>query len=181
MVSGWAGDGLCPGSSITTDERAMHNPTTESLADLVDVVRILALVNQYLATGGVKGDTHFPWHEHSQMSRILHELRVWEINWSSLEANQIDKLAGKKSIPGMLSELIYHLCYCLIYRPFLPTNLSEIRDKGAHQSWRKSIIDGCFLHADAISELLGKTDAAPQMELSPFVSYCIATAGKPPI
>src|SRR5438128_2687380 len=29
---------------------------------LIDIARILGITNQYLAAGGVKGDSHFPWH-----------------------------------------------------------------------------------------------------------------------
>ena len=33
---------------------------------LIDIVRILGITNRYLAAGGVKGDSHFPWHSLSK-------------------------------------------------------------------------------------------------------------------
>jgi len=77
----------------------------------------------------------------------------------------------------VLSKLIYHLIHCLIYRPFLPSDLAELAGTGQHQSWQIEATNLCFLHANAIAELveLGKQSAS--IEWPAFVGYCICTAG----
>lgn len=44
---------------------------------LIDIVRILGVANRYLAAGGVKDDSHFPWHSLSNLSKIRQELDIW--------------------------------------------------------------------------------------------------------
>ena len=77
----------------------------------------------------------------------------------------------------VLSKLVYHLIHCLIYRPFLPVDLLELAGTGQYQSWQIEATNLCFLHANAIAELveLGKQSAA--IEWPAFVGYCICTAG----
>lgn len=144
---------------------------------LIDICRILGTTNQYLAAGGVKGDSHFPWHSLSNLSKIRQNLDIWasgaEDVFSSLES-----LFGRPdSTVLVLSKLIYHLIHCLIYRPFLPIDLAELDGSGQHQSWQIEATNLCFLHANAIAELveLGKRTAS--VEWPAFVGYCISTAG----
>jgi hypothetical protein len=92
--------------------------------------------------------------------------------------SSIDALFGQSdSTTLVLSKLIYHLIHCLIYRPFLPIDLSELAGTGQHQSWQIEATNLCFLHANAIAELveLGKQSAS--IEWPVFVGYCICTAG----
>jgi hypothetical protein len=44
---------------------------------LIEISRILGITNRYLAAGGVKGDSHFPWHAQSNLSKIRHDLDTW--------------------------------------------------------------------------------------------------------
>ncbi|KAF3218282.1 hypothetical protein TWF106_007644 [Orbilia oligospora] len=46
-------------------------------AMLVEIVRILGKTVLYIQQGGVKGDSHFPWHSSSNLSMIRNELKVW--------------------------------------------------------------------------------------------------------
>jgi hypothetical protein len=144
---------------------------------LVDICRILGTTNQYLAAGGVKGDSHFPWHSLSNLSKIRQDLDVWasgtEGAFSSLES-----LFGQPdSTVLVLSKLVYHLIHCLIYRPFLPIDLAELAGSGQHQSWQIEATNMCFLHANAIAELVELGKQTTSVEWPAFVGYCICTAG----
>lgn len=125
---------------------------------LIDIVRILGITNRYLAAGGVKGDSHFPWHSLSNLSKIRQDLDVWASGTQDVFSS-VDTLFGQPdSTTLVLSKLVYHLIHCLIYRPFLPIDLAELAGTGQHQSWQIEATNLCFLHANAIAELveLGK-------------------------
>lgn len=144
---------------------------------LIEISRILGITNRYLAAGGVKGDSHFPWHTLSNLSKIRQDLDIWASGTENVFSS-LDTLFGQTdSTVLVLSKLIYHLIHCLIYRPFLPIDLSELAGNGQHQSWQIEATNMCFLHANAIAELveLGKQTAT--IEWPAFVGYCICTAG----
>jgi hypothetical protein len=134
-------------------------------------------MNKYLAAGGVKGDSHFPWHSLSNLSKIRQDLDIWASGTSDVFAS-VEKLFGQPdSTTLLLAKLVYHLIHCLIYRPFLPVSLSELSGSGQNQSWQIEATNLCFLHANAIAELveLGKTVST--IEWPAFIGYCICTAG----
>lgn len=144
---------------------------------LIEISRILGITNRYLAAGGVKGDSHFPWHSLSSLSKIRQDLDIWASGTENVFSS-LDTLFGQNDSTSLvLSKLIYHLIHCLIYRPFLPIDLAELAGNGQHQSWQIEATNMCFLHANAISELveLGKQTGA--IEWPAFVGYCICTAG----
>ncbi|KAI0164330.1 hypothetical protein GGR52DRAFT_115334 [Hypoxylon sp. FL1284] len=143
---------------------------------LIDITRILGTTNRYLAAGGVKGDSHFPWHALSELSKIRQDLDVWASGTDDVFSS-VDTLFGQPdSTILVLSKLVYHLIHCLVYRPFLPIDLAELAGTAQHQSWQIEATNICFLHANAIAELveLGKQTAS--IELPAFVGYCICTA-----
>lgn len=148
-----------------------------SNAMLVDISRILGTTNRYLAAGGVKGDSHFPWHSLSNLSKIRQELDVWASGMEDVFSS-LDTLFGQAdSTILVLGKLIYHLIHCLIYRPFLPIDLAELAGPGQHQSWQIEATNMCFLHANAIAELVELGRQAATIEWPAFVGYCICTAG----
>lgn len=145
-------------------------------AILVEIVRVLGVANRYLAAGGVKGDSHFPWHAHSTLSRIRSDLDHWAEStqdaFSSLEA-----LFGQPdSMTLVLSKLIYHLIHCLLYRPFLPLDLAELSGAGQNQSWQIEATNLCFMHANATSELVEIGRTAGIIYWPSFLGFCICTA-----
>ena len=120
---------------------------------LIEISRILGITNRYLAAGGVKGDSHFPWHAQSNLSKIRQDLDTWASGAQDAFMS-IEALFGQtESQTLVLSKLVYHLIHCLIYRPFLPIDLTELSGTGQHQSWQIEATNLCFLHANAISEL----------------------------
>ncbi|KAL4809116.1 type I 3-dehydroquinase-domain-containing protein [Aspergillus unguis] len=144
---------------------------------LVDISRILGVTHRYLAAGGVKGDSHFPWHALSNLSKIRQELDLWAAGTQDLFAS-IEALFGHpESTLLLLSKLIYHLVHCLLYRPFLPIDLAELRGSGQHQSWQIEATTLCFSHANAIAELVELARHAPRIEWPDLVAYCLAVAG----
>ncbi|GFP56422.1 hypothetical protein TASIC1_0006059200 [Trichoderma asperellum] len=144
---------------------------------LIDITRILGVTNRYLAAGGVKGDSHFPWHSLSNLSKIRQDLDVWASGTDGVFAST-DVLFGQPdSTVLVLCKLIYHLIHCLIYRPFLPISLAELAGNGQHQSWQIEATNMCFFHANAITELAEMGRQMQSIEWPSFVGYCICTAG----
>jgi hypothetical protein len=144
---------------------------------LIDIVRILGNTSRYLAAGGVKGDSHFPWHSLSNLSKIRQDLDIWASGTSDVFSS-IDALFGQAdSTILVLSKLVYHLIHCLIYRPFLPIDLSELAGTGQHQSWQIEATNLCFLHANATAELVELGRQVGNLEWPEFVGYCVCTAG----
>ncbi|KAL4935189.1 type I 3-dehydroquinase-domain-containing protein [Aspergillus oleicola] len=144
---------------------------------LVDIARILGVTHRYLAAGGVKGDSHFPWHALSNLSKIRQELDLWAAGTHDLFAS-IEALFGHpESTLLLLSKLIYHLVHCLLYRPFLPIDLAELRGSGQHQSWQIEATTLCFSHANAVAELVELARHAPRIEWPDLVAYCLTVAG----
>ncbi|KAI5359756.1 hypothetical protein Slin15195_G116150 [Septoria linicola] len=155
----------------------VSNAAQGSGAMLIEIVRVLGVTNRYLAAGGVKGDSHFPWHAQSTLSRIRSDLDYWAAATQDIFTS-IDTLFGSHdSSTLVLSKLIYHLIHCLIYRPFLPIDLAELSGSGQHQSWQIEATNLCFLHANAIAELveIGKNTAL--LDWPSFVGYAVCTAG----
>lgn len=144
---------------------------------LMDISRILGITNRYLAAGGVKGDSHFPWHSLSNLSKIRQDLDIWASGTEDVFSS-LDTLFGQvDSTVLVLSKLVYHLIHCLVYRPFLPIDLAELAGTGQHQSWQIEATNMCFLHANAIAELVELGKQATTIEWPAFVGYCICTAG----
>ena len=144
---------------------------------VIEIVRILGVTNRYLAAGGVKGDSHFPWHSQSTLSRIRSDLDFWTA--STQEAfTSIQALFGQlESSTLVLSKLIYHLIHCLIYRPFLPLDLAELSGTSHNQSWQIEATNLCFMHANAIAELVEIGKNMGIVYWPAFVGYCLCTAG----
>ncbi|KAE8400884.1 type I 3-dehydroquinase-domain-containing protein [Aspergillus pseudonomiae] len=162
-----------PNIQFTSDRR--KGPGAAAL--LVDITRILGVTHRYLAAGGVKGDSHFPWHALSNLSKIRQELDIWAAGTQDLFAS-IEALFGHpESTLLLLSKLIYHLVHCLLYRPFLPIDLAELRGTGQHQSWQIEATTLCFSHANAIAELVELARHAPRIEWPDLIAYCACTAG----
>ncbi|EOA92342.1 uncharacterized protein SETTUDRAFT_134587 [Exserohilum turcica Et28A] len=148
-----------------------------SMGMLIGISRILGITNRYLAAGGVKGDSHFPWHSLSNLSKIRQELDTWALETQDTFTS-IEALFGQPdSTILVLSKLVYHLIHCLIYRPFLPIDLAELSGTSQHQPWQIEATNLCFLHANAIAELVEIGRASSIMDWPAFVSYCVCTAG----
>lgn len=143
---------------------------------LIDITRILGTTNKYLAAGGVKGDSHFPWHSLSTLSKIRQELDFWASGAGQVFSGLHALFNQPEATIAFLSKLIYHLIHCLVYRPFLPIDLAELAGNGQHQSWQIEATNLCFLHANALGELIDAARQANTVEWPAFAGYCICTA-----
>lgn len=143
---------------------------------LIDITRILGATNRYLAAGGVRGDSHFPWHSLSKLSKIRQDLDIWASGTEEVFSDLSTLFSQVDSSVLVLSKLIYHLIHCVIYRPFLPIDLTELTGNGQHQSWQIEATNMCFLHANAISEMIDMGKQTSAIEWPAFVGYCICTA-----
>ncbi|KAJ6789404.1 hypothetical protein PWT90_03634 [Aphanocladium album] len=142
----------------------------------IDICRILGITSKYLAAGGVKGDSHFPWHSLSNLSKIRQDLDTWASGTNNAFAT-IESLFGQSDAAALfLSKMIYHLIHCLIYRPFLPIDLAELSGNGQHQSWQIEATTMCFLHANAITELADLAKQTGRIQMPGMTGYCIFTA-----
>ncbi|EMT63593.1 hypothetical protein FOC4_g10013829 [Fusarium odoratissimum] len=148
-----------------------------SMGMLIDITRVLGNTNRYLAAGGVKGDSHFPWHTLSTISKIRQDLDVWASGTEDVFSNLGTLFGQADSTILLLSKVIYHLIHCLIYRPFLPIDLAELAETGQHQSWQIEATNMCFLHANAIMELIQLGKQSGIVDWPAFIGYCVCTAG----
>lgn len=170
------GEFFQPGSNIQFIQ-GTGKKSQGSTGMLIDITRILGTTNRYLAAGGVKGDSHFPWHSLSNLSKIRQDLDTWATGTNDVFSSVKALFSQADSTILVFSKLIYHLIHCLIYRPFLPIDLSELAGNGQHESWQIEATMLCFLHANAISELIELGRQASTIEWPAFVGYCICTAG----
>lgn len=164
--------------SRSTAHQSGINPCTL----LIDITRILGIATRYLATGGAKADSHPPWHALSTLSKIGQELDAWTASArDTCLFSPLGALFGHpESTTLLLSKLIYHLVHCLLYRAFLPIDLVELRGSGQHQSWQIRVTNLCFVHANAIAELVGLASTAGagcSVEWPDFVGHCLFVAG----
>lgn len=144
---------------------------------LIDITRILSVTNRYLATGGAKGESRFPWHSLSTHSKIRQQLDLWAARAHEVFVSPDILFGHPECTTLVLSKLIYHLVHCLIYRPFLPINPSELRGTGQQQSWQIQAAHVCFSHANAIVDLVEYGRNSSAMEWPAFVGYCLCSAG----
>ena len=151
------------------------NPSSGAM--LVEIVRILGAANRYLASGGVKGDSHFPWHSNSTLTRIRSDLDFWAASTAEVFTSYEAMFSQPDSTPLVLSRLIYHLVHCLVYRPFLPLDLGELTGPGQHQSWQIEATHICFMHANEIAQTVEVGKSFGFTLWPAFVGYCLCTAG----
>lgn len=144
---------------------------------LIEITRLLGITNRYLAAGGVKGDSHFPWHVQSNLSRIRQDLEIWSNSNPEVFLPAESLFIRPEGITIVLARLIYHLVHCLIHRPFLPVDLMELATTDKDQPWQVEATNVCFMHANEISNLVEIGKACMIVEWPAFVGYCLCTAG----
>ncbi|EME44748.1 hypothetical protein DOTSEDRAFT_72262 [Dothistroma septosporum NZE10] len=171
-------EGSClPNGSSLAHAAGISNAAQSNGTILVEIVRVLGVANRYLGAGGVKSDSHFPWQAQSMLSRIRSDLDFCAAATQSVFTS-MDTLFGSRDASILvLSRLIYHLIHCLIYRPFLPIDIAELSGTTQNQSWQIEATNLCFLHANAITELVEIGRNMALLDWPSFVGYCICTAG----
>ncbi|KKA26971.1 hypothetical protein TD95_004062 [Thielaviopsis punctulata] len=164
-------------SSAATDGQGPLQATHRcSFGILVGICKILGMTNQYLATGGVKADAHFPWNPASRLVEIVHELEAWHAETMDVFVSIPMVLQRPEATILILSKLVYHTVYCLIYRSFLPVDASEMHRPSQHQTWQIQTTRACLSHADAIVKLVAAGRQARSLQWPAFVASCLCVA-----
>jgi Fungal specific transcription factor domain len=171
----------CPESNFMVgvpDEAPFFSPSTfqsssssigpvSSEMAYINVVSILGRATSYLQTGGIKGDTHFPWHGNSKLATLRSELAVW---YSSV-LNQFQHLGYEESQKGitLLTMQIYHLIHCLLFREFLPLNYQPENTGGSNAAnWQAETVEQCIGHANELVTSLQSNQARGGL-IHPFI------------
>lgn len=165
------------GSNLPVSGAPIGRMGFSSNAALIDIARLLGITNRYLAAGGVKGDSHFPWHQQSNLSKVRQDLEMWAGTNPEVFMSNDGLFSQPDGMIIVLARLVYHLIHCLIYRPFLPVDLMELAGTEQHQPWQLEATNVCFLHANAIASLVEVGRACSVVDWPSFVSYCLFTAG----
>ena len=134
----------------------------------IGIVSILGRATSYLQQGGMKGDTHFPWHSNSKLASLRAELATW---YSSSPQNP----ATPYTAMTLLTVNCYHLIHCLIFRDFLPVDYqheSNIASPTAvHQTWQAETTEACISNANEIGSSLRFAYNTQRTNIPPFTGY----------
>lgn len=143
-------------------------------AAFIGIISILGRAISYLQHGGVKGDTHFPWHSNSKLASLRSELTVW-----------MSSIPQRLQAPGLLDESertiasltinCYHLIHCLIFRDFLPVDYQResvgVSTSSVHRTWQAETTEACIQNANDIAIILQAAQTQPMGNIPPFIGY----------
>lgn len=151
--------GVDPTSRETLDE-VVEEPIPETLksnyfALLIIITATLGRIAQYVLQDHKYGNQPVPWSSesrHAKLDAFLLELEgclgpvdLAKVNTSS------ETFSARSSGHGLYSQNVFHLCYCLLYHPFLlHQRLSRLR-KSAPLSFVERIVNLGQIHAVAIT------------------------------
>jgi hypothetical protein len=147
-----------------------------SIGLLIKITRILGLTTRYLAAGGLDGDTEYPWNPLSKLSHIQKLFDKWVLSARDLISSIPSLMERQDSTLLVMSKLVYHTIYCSLYRPFLPIEMDELAVQGLYQPWRTKATFLCFLHANAITEIIELASIRRGVQWPEFTAYCLCTA-----
>ncbi|KAL5629721.1 hypothetical protein BROUX41_001327 [Berkeleyomyces rouxiae] len=144
---------------------------------LVGVSKILGYTNQYIAMGNnARAGVCYPWDPDSEVSKICIRLETWEAGSRSVFASMEAVLAHPEASILVLSRLVYHAVYCLIFRPFLPMELAELHEPRQNQAWQMNATETCFFHANSIMELTSIAQRNESIQFPPFLGLALCIA-----
>jgi hypothetical protein len=145
----------------------------------IGIVSILGRATSYLQHGGVKGDTHFPWHSNSELALLRAELATW---YSSVPQRYQSpgEMSQSNAAMGLLTINCYHLIHCLIFRDFLPvdyqresnstttTTTTTTAAAAVNKTWQAETAEACISSANEIGNILQVTQNAGA-NVPPFI------------
>lgn len=162
---------------------AEYNGTQQYLI----VVSILGQAISYHQLGGVEGDSHFPWHQQSRLSKIRHALQNWasrNMQQLNLSEEQLSIRVGQSDgLMYLMMRGIYHVIHCLLYLNVLPMHISELETGPAlQQTWRREAVETVLQHSHHIGELaqvlLGHSQPREiETGVPAFFGFCTFVAG----
>ncbi len=142
-------------------------PVSAEIA-FIGVVSILGRATSYLQHGGVKGDTHFPWHSNSKLASLRAELAIW---YSSVP-QRLQNSGSQDTSMTLLAINCYHLTHCLIFRDFLPVDYqpesSTTTTTAVHRTWQAETTEACISSANKIASSLQIVHSTQGTNIPPF-------------
>lgn len=119
-----------------------------------DILRLLGQSTRYLQKGGVQGDSHFPWHQHSILSKLVGELTEWKTRVDAAIPFHTLDYSNSINVNWLcLSWFSYHAILVRLYRQFLPLIMVENASDYTSDAWQKETSRKCVEHAIKIAEL----------------------------
>ena len=142
----------------------------------IGIISILGRATSYLQRGGVKGDTHFPWHSNSELASLRAELAVW---YSSVPQRFQSPGNGSEACMTLLTINCYHLVHCLLFRDFLPVDYQRESNSpsttAVHRTWQAETAEACISNANEIANTLQLAHNFRGANIPPFIG-CLECA-----
>jgi hypothetical protein len=146
-------------------------PISSEMA-FMGIVSILGRATSYLQRGGLKGDSHFPWHANSKLASLRAELAAW---YSSIPQQMYQNTDSLNQVDGPLPLfpiICYHLIHCLVFRDFLPVDYQrESSPTAMHRNWQGETTEACLSHANDIANALQIAQSTQGANIPPFIGY----------
>lgn len=135
-------------ATFRSSASAMGSISSETA--FMGILSLLGKATSYLQTGGVKGDTHFPWHANSKLASLRGELAIWYQSVAR-HYHTPGSFENLQNGTDLLAVQIYHLIHCLLFREFLPVNYQPEGISGSSAAnWQAETIEACLSHANEI-------------------------------
>jgi hypothetical protein len=152
-----------PGIGYTTAETAF-----------IGIISTLGRAISYLQRGGVKGDTHFPWHSNSKLASLRGELSVWCSSAPQMFQDP-SFFTGPDGPMTLLTITCYHLIHCLVFRDFLPVDaqqeIASAATTAVHRTWQAETTEACLSSANEIVNTMQAAYDAQVTNVPPFIGY----------
>lgn len=149
-------------------------PPMSMEAAFIGIMSILGRATSYLQHGGVKGDTHFPWHLNSKLASLRSELTVWMSSVPQRLQNT-GSLDQSELTIACLTINCYHLIHCLIFRDFLPVDYQResmaTPSSAVHRTWQAETTEACIQNANEIAIILQAAQSNTTGNIPPFIGY----------
>jgi hypothetical protein len=143
-------------------------------AAFIGIISILGRATSYLQHGGVKGDTHFPWHSNSKLASLRSELTVWMSSVPQRLQNSGSLDQSELNIASLTINC-YHLIHCLIFRDFLPVDYQResiaASSSAVHRTWQAETTEACIQNANEIATILQAAQSDSIGNIPPFIGY----------
>lgn len=148
-------------SVLSTFTTRLHQPSIQNSDQgqiihhlFAEILRLLGQSTRYLQMGGVQGDSHFPWHQNSILSKLVRELTVWKTRADATTSFQTLDYSNSVNVNWLcLSWFSYHAILIRLYRQFLPLIMAENGPDYTSDPWQKETSRKCVEHAIKMAEL----------------------------
>lgn len=187
--SAWR-DGLNE-TNITLDDFMSRQTTSTSTpqpppASVVIVAHMLSKSSQYMLQQPDSSHSLPPWDPRSDLavieSDLIHLSTSLQLSQPLAEIiashTSLDGRIDQQSVgPAIFSRALFHLCYCILYHPFLHRKRATKCQLAYPSSLLARSLDTAFTHARNLTLLLKEARAARCLVHASFYGYCSMIAG----